>query len=152
MYLCALPIFDRQETRRGFAKMSVNTSGQDCLYSIQPVPVPVVTSPSTSSCGGSPKARDVSVSQFPTPTTMSGGDYSGQNSRGENRRGRPRSESLTTLMIEGSTSPSSIKCKFCNRVFPREKSLAAHLRTHTGQSPRVSYMEREISGKSSRCV
>lgn len=50
----------------------------------------------------------------------------------ENRRGRPRSEALTTLMIEGSTSPSSIKCGYCNRVFPREKSLQAHLRTHTG--------------------
>lgn len=46
--------------------------------------------------------------------------------------GRPRSEALTTLMIEGSSSPSSIKCVYCNRVFPREKSLQAHLRTHTG--------------------
>lgn len=52
----------------------------------------------------------------------------------ENRRGRPRSEALTTLMIEGSTSPSAIKCRYCNRVFPREKSLQAHLRTHTGKS------------------
>lgn len=51
----------------------------------------------------------------------------------ENRRGRPRSEALTTLMIEGSTSPSAIKCTYCNRVFPREKSLQAHLRTHTGK-------------------
>lgn len=50
----------------------------------------------------------------------------------ENRRGRPRSEALTSLMIEGSTSPSAIKCGYCNRVFPREKSLQAHLRTHTG--------------------
>lgn len=50
----------------------------------------------------------------------------------ENRRGRPRSEALTTLMFEGSTSPSAIKCTYCNRVFPREKSLQAHLRTHTG--------------------
>lgn len=47
-------------------------------------------------------------------------------------RGRPKSEILTTLMIQGSTSPSTIKCKFCNRVFPRDKSLSAHLRTHTG--------------------
>lgn len=49
-----------------------------------------------------------------------------------NFAGRPRSEALTTLMIEGSSSPSSIKCSYCNRVFPREKSLQAHLRTHTG--------------------
>ena len=49
------------------------------------------------------------------------------------KRGRPKSELLTTLMIVGSTSPSAIKCKFCNRVFPRDKSLSAHLRTHTGK-------------------
>lgn len=49
------------------------------------------------------------------------------------RRGRPKSEILSTLMMQGSTSPSAIKCKFCNRVFPRDKSLSAHLRTHTGK-------------------
>lgn len=49
-----------------------------------------------------------------------------------NRRGRPRSEVLSNLMMEGSTSPSNIKCSHCHRVFPREKSLQAHLRTHTG--------------------
>lgn len=48
------------------------------------------------------------------------------------KRGRPKSELLTTLMLQGSTSPSTIKCKYCNRVFPRDKSLSAHLRTHTG--------------------
>lgn len=52
--------------------------------------------------------------------------------KNENRRGRPRSEQLTNLMIEGSSSPSSIKCSYCNRVFPREKSLQAHIRIHTG--------------------
>ncbi|KYM99372.1 PREDICTED: uncharacterized protein LOC108776763 [Cyphomyrmex costatus] len=51
------------------------------------------------------------------------------------RRGRPRADALTNLMKQGSTSPSSIKCSFCNRVFPREKSLQAHLRTHTGERP-----------------
>ncbi|XP_032679104.1 zinc finger protein 148-like [Odontomachus brunneus] len=51
------------------------------------------------------------------------------------RRGRPRADALTNLMMQGSTSPSSIKCTFCNRVFPREKSLQAHLRTHTGERP-----------------
>ena len=54
-------------------------------------------------------------------------------SQNGSKRGRPKSELLTTLMIQGSTSPSAIKCKFCNRVFPRDKSLSAHLRTHTGE-------------------
>lgn len=50
----------------------------------------------------------------------------------ETKRGRPRAESLNSLILMGSTSPSSIKCSFCQRVFPRDKSLQAHLRTHTG--------------------
>jgi len=52
--------------------------------------------------------------------------------RSELKRGRPRADAITSLMIEGTTSPSAIKCGYCNRVFPREKSLQAHLRTHTG--------------------
>lgn len=50
----------------------------------------------------------------------------------EGRRGRPRADAVTTMMMEGSSSPSAIKCKFCMRVFPREKSLQTHVRTHTG--------------------
>ncbi|XP_065088236.1 Krueppel homolog 1-like [Ochlerotatus camptorhynchus] len=75
-----------------------------------------------------------------TPTTHgnswkhhSSGGSSAEKS--ENKRGRPRSEALTILMVEGSISPSAIKCRYCNRVFPREKSLQAHLRTHTGERP-----------------
>ncbi|XP_049783100.1 uncharacterized protein LOC126184661 [Schistocerca cancellata] len=55
--------------------------------------------------------------------------------RHESKRGRPRADTITNLIYEGSTSPSAIKCRFCNRVFPREKSLQAHLRTHTGERP-----------------
>ncbi|CAH1776130.1 unnamed protein product [Owenia fusiformis] len=53
----------------------------------------------------------------------------------ELRRGRPRSETIKSLIVEGSSSPNVIKCQLCNRVFPREKSLQAHLRTHTGERP-----------------
>lgn len=51
------------------------------------------------------------------------------------RRGRPRLDDITSLIQEATCSPSVIRCKFCNRVFPREKSLQAHLRTHTGERP-----------------
>ncbi|KAG7170931.1 uncharacterized protein LOC121863778 [Homarus americanus] len=53
----------------------------------------------------------------------------------ESKRGRPRADAINSLIIEGAQSPSSIKCQICNRVFPREKSLQAHLRTHTGERP-----------------
>lgn len=53
----------------------------------------------------------------------------------EKRRGRPRSDIVKNLVIAGKASPSSIKCQYCARVFPREKSLQAHLRTHTGEKP-----------------
>ncbi|KAK6179183.1 hypothetical protein SNE40_011601 [Patella caerulea] len=51
------------------------------------------------------------------------------------KRGRPRSDAISTLISEGSSSVSDIRCKICSRVFPREKSLQAHLRTHTGERP-----------------
>ncbi|XP_077981699.1 zinc finger protein 367-like [Glandiceps talaboti] len=51
------------------------------------------------------------------------------------RRGRPRTDVLANLMQEGRNSCSSIRCNVCSRVFPREKSLQAHMRTHTGERP-----------------
>nr|XP_033784231.1 zinc finger protein 367 [Geotrypetes seraphini] len=51
------------------------------------------------------------------------------------RRGRPRAETVRDLINEGEHSSSRIRCNVCNRVFPREKSLQAHKRTHTGERP-----------------
>ena len=48
------------------------------------------------------------------------------------KRGRPRADAITTLIVEGTRVNSNIRCKICNRVFPRDKSLQAHMRTHTG--------------------
>ncbi|XP_021462170.1 zinc finger protein 367 [Oncorhynchus mykiss] len=51
------------------------------------------------------------------------------------RRGRPRADTVRELINEGESSSSRIRCNICNRVFPREKSLQAHKRTHTGERP-----------------
>ncbi|XP_014791760.1 PREDICTED: zinc finger protein 367 [Calidris pugnax] len=51
------------------------------------------------------------------------------------RRGRPRADTVPELINEGVHSSSSIRCNVCYRVFPREKSLQAHKRTHTGERP-----------------
>ncbi|KAM6965025.1 zinc finger protein 367 [Aplochiton taeniatus] len=51
------------------------------------------------------------------------------------RRGRPRADTVRELINEGESSASRIRCNICNRVFPREKSLQAHKRTHTGERP-----------------
>ncbi|XP_069481794.1 zinc finger protein 367 isoform X2 [Ambystoma mexicanum] len=51
------------------------------------------------------------------------------------RRGRPRADTVRDLINEGENSSSRIRCNICNRVFPREKSLQAHKRTHTGERP-----------------
>ncbi|NXG09128.1 ZN367 protein, partial [Sakesphorus luctuosus] len=51
------------------------------------------------------------------------------------KRGRPRADTVRDLISEGEHSSSRIRCNICNRVFPREKSLQAHKRTHTGERP-----------------
>lgn len=51
------------------------------------------------------------------------------------KRGRPKLEEISSLMKEGAQSKSPIRCRFCKRAFPREKSLQAHQRIHTGERP-----------------
>lgn len=50
-------------------------------------------------------------------------------------RGRPRTDKLDYLRRLGANSKSAIRCNICQRIFPREKSLQAHKRTHTGERP-----------------
>lgn len=83
------------------------------------------TNLSPESLCSSPETRNNRRMDIDCINNRSGGSES-------HRRGRPRADALTNLMQQGTTSPSSIKCTFCHRVFPREKSLQAHLRTHTG--------------------
>ncbi|XP_015172579.1 PREDICTED: regulatory protein MIG1-like [Polistes dominula] len=85
----------------------------------------IALSPSNS-CS-SPEYREKSIS-------MAKG-RSKADSRISSRRGRPRADVLSFLVQQGIRSGSHIKCSYCNRVFPREKSLQAHLRTHTGERP-----------------
>ncbi|XP_055592821.1 Krueppel homolog 1-like [Uranotaenia lowii] len=91
---------------------------------------PLIGTPTTNTPGG--QGGNNGWNQHQNPLSSEG---SGSAEKSENKRGRPRSELLTSLMVEGSISPSAIKCRYCNRVFPREKSLQAHLRTHTGERP-----------------
>uniref|UniRef100_A0A8D2JLC2 Zinc finger protein 367 n=1 Tax=Varanus komodoensis TaxID=61221 RepID=A0A8D2JLC2_VARKO len=58
------------------------------------------------------------------------------------RRGRPRADTVRDLINEGEHSSSRIRCNVCNRVFPREKSLQAHKRTHTGCVSRFTHANR----------
>ncbi|KAG5317041.1 ZN367 protein, partial [Acromyrmex charruanus] len=87
-----------------------------------------------SSCS-SPEYREQHVAGLDAGGGNAAGRSTAGNGSESHRRGRPRADALTNLMKQGSTSPSSIKCTYCNRVFPREKSLQAHLRTHTGERP-----------------
>lgn len=50
------------------------------------------------------------------------------------RIGRPRKSQVVMLQSVGACSSSEMKCLVCNRVFPRVKSLEAHMRIHTGES------------------
>ncbi|XP_063708304.1 zinc finger protein 367-like [Culicoides brevitarsis] len=76
------------------------------------------------------------ATSFSSPSPSSSSKISPRSSS-SSKRGRPKSETLTNLIIEGKDSPSNIKCKYCSRVFPRDKSLNAHERIHLGVKPYI---------------
>ncbi|KAI7798303.1 zinc finger protein 367 [Triplophysa rosa] len=90
----------------------------------------VTLSPGSGSGTGSPtrsssSPAETDVNSCPDPEHLKDGI----------RRGRPRADTVRELINEGENSSSRIRCNICNRVFPREKSLQAHKRTHTGERP-----------------
>jgi len=70
--------------------------------------------------------------ESPLPYSPLSSNESGSERDDQIKRGRPPANAIQTLISQGSVVESSIRCQFCNRVFPREKSLQAHMRTHTG--------------------
>ncbi|KAM8865174.1 zinc finger protein 367 [Synchiropus picturatus] len=85
----------------------------------------VTLSPGSLSGASSPTGATREGDMSPSPDQLKDGI----------RRGRPRADTVRELISEGETSSSRIRCNICNRVFPREKSLQAHKRTHTGERP-----------------
>ena len=61
------------------------------------------------------------------------------------KRGRPKAAMIHTLINKGHSVESSIRCRHCSRVFPREKSLAAHMRTHTGKLHKPKFFVNQLS-------
>ncbi|XP_013858110.1 zinc finger protein 367 [Austrofundulus limnaeus] len=83
----------------------------------------------------SPGSASGAASPTRTQTAAEADTASSPDQKDGIRRGRPRADTVRELINEGETSSSRIRCNICNRVFPREKSLQAHKRTHTGERP-----------------
>ena len=69
----------------------------------------------------------MALTETPPPTKMRRESGSVPADGSASKRGRPRADVINHLILEGSSSPSEIKCKACYRVFPREKSLQVRI-------------------------
>lgn len=76
-------------------------------------------------------------SEIDDDSSFLGGENNENSDNSQARRGRPKLDAIKCLISNASESKSAIRCHTCNRVFPREKSLQAHIRTHTGEKPYV---------------
>lgn len=81
-------------------------------------------SPSVSNCHP--------IDECKSDSLISGDNSSTPEKPAKGKIGRPRKAELQHLQKEGEQSPSEMKCLVCKRVFPRIKSLEAHMRIHTG--------------------
>lgn len=101
-------------------------------------PSEIYYSPASPGSNASPPSANSSLCfNSPSPSSNNSSKLHLSANSSSSKRGRPKSENLTNLIIEGKVSPSTIKCRFCGRVFPRDKSLNAHERIHTGLRPYV---------------
>lgn len=69
----------------------------------------------------------VSPDRSSSPLRRSDDCLDSVNSSGGIRRGRPRLDDISILIKESVESPSGIRCTYCSRVFPREKSLQVNI-------------------------
>lgn len=102
-----------------------------------PVPVLIVStqdsipSASTKPSSSTPSSTGTNVTS-PSCSQSSNPEESQKSGKNKNRVGRPKKSDVEQLQAEGEVSTSEMKCLVCKRVFPRIKSLEAHMRIHTG--------------------
>mgnify|MGYP001792030813 CR=1 FL=1 len=107
-------------------------------FSLTPTSISTLTDSGTSRIstldhGHSPTVSQSSTSdEFKSDCPLSNNNSNTPERPVKGKIGRPRKAELQNLQKEGEQSPSEMKCLVCKRVFPRIKSLEAHMRIHTG--------------------
>lgn len=109
----------------------VMSQGQSILSGLaqmeQPISLIITRAPDSNATS----KTSPSSSTANSPSTSGGPSTDRQ--PGKNKVGRPRKSDVQILQAEGEVSDSEMKCLVCKRVFPRIKSLEAHMRIHTGK-------------------
>ncbi|XP_064355786.1 zinc finger protein 367-like [Dromaius novaehollandiae] len=109
--------------------VTLSPGGPAATLAASPAPPP------RGGAAGASAGEDEEAASPDSSSSSSGGGGGSGHLKDGIRRGRPRADTVRDLINEGEHSSSRIRCNICNRVFPREKSLQAHKRTHTGERP-----------------